>query len=138
MSSLGKLALATLLLTFTLVTCIGCDGLPEYSVSVQADPGVAWWGWVYVTRDLGNGEGSDGTRIPTSESSGSVVDLWEQTLEHEREGDPSGGRIVGVSLQVFKTGGDGSVRVKVFRDGEVVAEGETSQTGAAAYCEYGG
>lgn len=133
-----KPVVVALALTLALVGILsGCISLPEYTVSVEADPGVRWWGWLSVSRYVGDGERRSGTRIPPDESQGSALGSWELTLRHEYgDGFGEGGRIVGVSLQVFKAGGEGSVRVWISRDGEVVAEGETSETGAAAHCEF--
>jgi len=128
---LVMILIAAVLLT---LTGTGCSRLPEYVVSVQADPDVTWWAYLKVTRSLGGG-GTHGetTRVP-QEYDEWDVDFWETTLEHEEEGQY--GRITAVAIVAYKTGGEGSVRVVIIRDGEVVAQGETSQTGAGASCEF--
>ncbi|HCJ10030.1 MAG TPA: hypothetical protein DHW14_02545 [Clostridiales bacterium] len=134
---LAVLIIAVVALTWT---GAGCVHLPEYVVRVEADPDVTWWGFLQVTRDIGAGRASRGTRIPqgTLESD---LDSWETTLEHETYNPRVGGtrvhgRITAVSVRVYKTGGDGSVRVEIIRDGEVVARAETARTGASAHCEH--
>jgi hypothetical protein len=117
------------------LTATGCARLPEYVVSVQADPGVTWWAHLEVKRSLGgaNWEG-DFTRIPLKYDEWDR-DFWEVTLEHKTERGQHA-RIISVSIAARKTGGEGSIRVVIMRDGEVVAQAETSQTGARASCEY--
>jgi len=110
--------------------------LPEYAVTVQADPDVTWWGYLTVYRDLGQGESRTTTRIPGALES-STLDFWELALEHADTGTSvQGGRITKITLQVFKTDGEGFLRAMITRDGEVVAEDETDVAGAAAYCEF--
>mgnify|MGYP000327284591 CR=1 FL=1 len=120
--------------SFTLAAT-GCSRLPEYVVSVQADPGVTWWAHLEVKRSLGGGgwEG-DFTRIPLKYDEWDR-DSWEVTLKHKTERGQHA-RIISVSIAARKTGGEGSIRVVIMRDGEVVAQAETSQTGAKASCEY--
>ncbi len=118
----------------TLATA-GCIHLPEYVVSVQADPDVTWWGYLKITRSLGGGgEGGRTTRVP-QEYPEWDLDSWETTLEHKEE-DGLYGRITAVAIVAYKTGGEGFIRVMITRDGEVVAQGETSDTGAGASCEF--
>ena len=131
-----------ILLVASILPITGCARLPEYVVSVQADPGVTWWGILTVARRVNQTEARDRERIPPGTIEASALESWEITLEHEVEGfstnlgEVRGGRIAEITLQVFNIGGDGFVRLKITRDGKVVAEGETNVTGAAAYCEF--
>ncbi|HCW51093.1 MAG TPA: hypothetical protein DGR79_03355 [Clostridiales bacterium] len=119
----------------------GCIRLPEYVVRVEADPDVTWWGFLRVTRNIGAGRQSRGTRIP-QDTLESDLDSWEITLEHETHNPRVGvgtrvhGRITAVSVRIYKTGAEGSVRVEIVRVGEVVAQAETARTGASAHCEH--
>lgn len=118
----------------TLATA-GCIHLPEYVVSVQADPDVTWWAYLKTTHCLGGGGwGGQHTRVPQGPQEWDV-DSWETTLEHKEE-DGLYGRITAVGIIAYKTGGEGSIRVMITRDGVVVAQGETSTTGAGASCEF--
>lgn len=127
---------ATLIVAVALtLATAGCIHLPEYVVSVQADPDVTWWAYLKITRSLGGGgRGGHGTRVPQG-CQESDLDSWETTLEHKEE-DGLYGRITAAAIVAYKTGGEGSIRVMITRDGEVVAQGETSNTGAGASCEF--
>lgn len=128
-------AVAAFVTIATLALVIGsCTGLPEYAVSVQADPDVTWSGWLSVERNIGPGEARHGNRVPVGAEESSL-DSWGLSLKHETE-DGSPGRITAVSLKALKIAGDGSVRVTITRNGEVVAQGETDKIGAAAFCEW--
>ncbi len=127
--SLGVLFIvATSLLAFP-----GCVRLPEYSVSVQADPGVTWRADVTVHRRVKGSTGWFGSAViqDTRERS---LPAWSLSLQHTDQ-DGREGRITKVAVDVLKISGEGIVRVTITRDGEVVAQDETSVIGAKAYCE---
>lgn len=131
-------SLVALVVLILALTSASCTALPEYTVRVEADPDVLWWGYLSVGRDLGRGEQLGTQRIDGLDISN--TSFWELTLEHDHTASvpPATGRITTISLRVFKTGGEGCVRISITRDGEVVAQAETFETGGAAYCEFEG
>jgi len=111
----------------------GCVKLPEYSVSVQADPGVTWRAYVTVHRRVKGNTGWFGSAV-VEDTQERTLPAWSLSLEH-RDQDGREGRITSVAMNVLKISGEGLVQVAITRDGEVVAQSETSVTGGEAYCE---